>query len=104
MAYPSIDMVKTGIQLKKYIQEAGLSVKDVQEYLQLSCPQPIYRWLSGKILPSVDHLLTLSELLGLHMEELLVKQQAGCMIYDMERLNQQNRKKLFQAYWQKILT
>lgn len=74
-AYPNIDMIQTGKQLKKYIENAGMSVKDIQEHLHLSCPQPIYRWISGKILPSVDHLLVLSELFGVHMEELLVKKQ-----------------------------
>lgn len=74
-AYPNIDMIQTGKQLKQYIEKAGMSVKDIQEQLHLSCPQPIYRWISGKILPSVDHLLVLSELFGVHMEELLVKKQ-----------------------------
>lgn len=73
--YPNIDMDKTGLQLKKYIEHAGLCVKDIQDYLHLSCPQPIYRWMNGKILPSVDHLFMLSELFGVHMEELLVKKQ-----------------------------
>ncbi len=73
--YPSIDMIQTGKQLKKYIDNAGMSVKDIQEYLHLSCPQPIYRWIRGKILPSVDHLLMLSELFGVHMEDLLAKKQ-----------------------------
>lgn len=74
-AYPNIDMMQTGKQLKRYIKNAGMTVKDIQEYLVLSCPQPIYRWISGKILPSVDHLLMLSELFGVHMEELLVKKK-----------------------------
>ena len=52
-----------------------MSVKDIQMYLNLSCPQPIYRWISGKTLPSVDHLLALSEIFGVHMEEMLVKKQ-----------------------------
>lgn len=73
--YPSIDMIQTGLKLKMYIENSGMSVKDIQEYLHLSCPQPIYRWMNGKILPSVDHLLMLSELFGIHMEELLVKKQ-----------------------------
>lgn len=75
--YPNIDMIQTGLKLKMYIDNLGMSVKDIQEYLHLSCPQPIYRWLNGKILPSVDHLLMLSELFGTHMEELLVKKQNG---------------------------
>ena len=73
--YPNIDMHRTGIRLKKLIENRGYSVTDIQEYLHLSCPQPVYRWFQGKILPSVDHLLMLSELLGVHMEELLVKKQ-----------------------------
>ena len=73
MNYPNIDMAQTGLRIQKYIQDAGMTVAEVQRYLHLSCPQPIYRWYKGKILPSVDHLLSLSELLGVHMEDLLVK-------------------------------
>lgn len=43
-------MLQTGLQLKLYMDRAGMSVKDIQEYLYLSCPQPIYRWIQGKIL------------------------------------------------------
>lgn len=83
MTYPNIDMTKTGLQLKKHMIRAGLSVKDIQTYLHLSCPQPIYRWIRGSILPSVDHLLMLSELFGVHMEELLVKKMRDERILDI---------------------
>ena len=72
--YPSIDLEKTGIKLKSMINEAGYGVKDIQQYLHLSCPQSIYRWFKGKMLPSVEHLSALSLLLCVHMEELLVLQ------------------------------
>ena len=80
--YPNIDMHRTGIRLKKLIANRGYSVTDIQEYLHLSCPQPVYRWFHGRILPSVDHLLMLSELLGVHMEELLVKKQGALSVGD----------------------
>ena len=70
--YPNIDMEKTGERLEAMIRSAGYSVRDIQQYLCLSCPQSIYRWFKGKILPSVEHLHALSVLLGVHMEELLV--------------------------------
>lgn len=72
LVYPNIDMKQTGLQLKKLIEEAGYNVKYIQHFLHLSCPQPIYRWFKGQMLPSVDHLYGLSKLLGIHMEELLV--------------------------------
>ena len=73
-----IDMEKTGNNLRKYAYENGYSVKDIQQYLGLSCPQPVYRWFKGIILPSVDNLLRLSELFHVHMEDLLVKQYSKC--------------------------
>lgn len=47
-------------------------MKEIQELLHLSCPQPVYRWFKGQALPSVDHLYALSKLLCVHMEELLL--------------------------------
>lgn len=67
--YQSIDLEQTGVRLKKMLESSGYTPKMVQEYLHLSCVQPIYRWYKGLILPSVDHLFMLSELLNVHMEE-----------------------------------
>lgn len=72
--YQPIDKIKTGIKLKMLTKTAGYEVKDIQEYLYLSCPQPVYRWFKGRILPSVEHLCALSKLLNVHMEDLLVMQ------------------------------
>ena len=70
--YENIDMERTGILLKEMFDKSGYTVKDIQKILHLSCPQPIYRWFKGNILPSVDHLYVLSRLLKVHMEDLLV--------------------------------
>ena len=40
--YPNIDMQRTGALLKKKVVEAGYKLKELQEKLGLSCPQPIY--------------------------------------------------------------
>ncbi len=84
--YHPIDQVKTGIKLKMMLTAAGYDVKYVQEYLHLSCPQSIYRWFKGKILPSVEHLCALSKLLNVHMEDLLVL-QGEPIIYSMIELS-----------------
>jgi transcriptional regulator with XRE-family HTH domain len=64
--------VKTGALLKNKTKEYNMTVKELQDYLKLSCPQPIYRWYKGQVLPSVDNLYLLSRLFDVHMEELLV--------------------------------
>ena len=100
--YPNIDMQRTGRRLKYILESAGYTPRIIQEYLHLSCVQPIYRWYKGKILPSVDHLLMLSELLNIHMEDLLVKKNAVPVIFDIEQCYAQTAQKRFIAYYKKI--
>ena len=100
--YPNIDMQRTGRRLKHMIESAGYTPRIIQDYLHLSCVQPIYRWYKGKILPSVDHLLMLSELLNVHMEDLLVKKNVVPVVYDIEKRYAQAAQKRFMAYYKKI--
>lgn len=72
--YQPIDQEKTGKKLKIMLESAGYDVRYIQNYLHLSCPQSIYRWYKGKVLPSVENMAALSGLLQVHMEDLLVFQ------------------------------
>ena len=100
--YPNIDMQRTGRKLKSMIETAGYTPRMIQEYLHLSCVQPIYRWYKGIILPSVDHLFMLSELLGVHMEEMLVKKSADFFAYDMIQKDLQATQRRMIAYYKTI--
>ena len=95
--YQPIDQVKTGIKLKTMLKEAGYDVKYIQKYLHLSCPQSIYRWFKGKILPSVEHLCALSKLLNVHMEDLLVM-QGQPSFYSIVKLSDSPRTKRLLSY------
>lgn len=92
-----IDVEQTGKWLKYCLKEAGYSVKEVQEYLQLECPQSIYRWFQGKRLPTVEHLYSLSKLLGVHMEE-LIRTKDDILT---ERVFPDKNKRLF-IYWRRL--
>lgn len=99
--YPNIDMVKTGLLLRRMIEGAGYTPKMIQRYLHLSCPQPIYRWYQGRILPSVNHLLMLSELLNVHMEDLIVKKQSKEIMLTIDSDNVQKNIAHLIAYYEK---
>lgn len=101
-SYPNIDMQRTGRKLKHMLESAGYTPRIIQDYLHLSCVQPIYRWYKGLILPSVDHLFMLSELLNVHMEDFLVKKNAVPVIYDIGQCYSQAAQKRFMAYYNKI--
>lgn len=100
--YPNIDMKQTGIRLKSMLEAGGYTPRMIQEYLHLSCVQPVCRWYKGLILPSVDHLFMLSELLNVHMEDFLAKKNAGPLLWDAELYCSRSVQRRLAAYYKKI--
>lgn len=70
--YLSIQQKETGKQIKKLLAEHGYTVKDVQGAMGFENPQAVYKWLSGKSLPSLDNFIILSRLLHTNIEDILV--------------------------------
>ena len=98
----SIDMIETGKHLKELARRSGYGVKSIQQYLGLSCPQPVYRWYKGIILPSIDNLLRLSELYQVHMEELLVK-TGYIWNFDVEGIKKRDFEEHLRTYYLKMV-
>ena len=67
-----LDVELSGKKLHTAIKKSGYSVRELQDLLYLRCPNPIYRWMHGNTLPSVDNLYRLSLILNMPMEDLLV--------------------------------
>lgn len=68
---PVIDKKKTGINLRLMMDERGLTVKDVQQYLKLGSVQSVYHWLNGISLPTVDNLYALSYLFQVPIDDMI---------------------------------
>ena len=77
IAYTQLDIIMSGEKIHSIIIERGYKVRELQELLNLSCPQPIYRWMKGQALPSVDHLYMMHRIFDVHMEDLLVARDVG---------------------------
>jgi len=74
---PVIDPKATGKRIKSLRQSYNLTVHDLQILFDLEYPQAIYLWESGKTLPSVDNLFTLSKLFEIDISEILVEKTQG---------------------------
>lgn len=70
--YLSIQQEETGAQIRKLMMKNGYTVRDVQRAMGFENPQAIYKWISGKSLPSLDNFLILSRLLHASIEDILV--------------------------------
>ena len=72
-----ISKVETGRRLRKLMNWHGVTVREVQEEMELESPQAIYKWLNGRALPSLENLLILGRLLNVSMEDMLVAEQTS---------------------------
>lgn len=69
---PTIDVVKTGQNITRLRQQAGLSVKDLQDIFGFATPQAIYKWQQGATIPTVDNLVVLAAVFHVHVDDILV--------------------------------
>lgn len=69
--FPLIDTKKTGIRLRRIMDERGFTVKDVQQYLELASVQSVYHWLNGQSMPTIDNLYALSELFRMPIDDMI---------------------------------
>jgi transcriptional regulator with XRE-family HTH domain len=68
----TIDMKATGARIRRLRMERGLTVEELRQCLNLSSPRAIYKWQSGKNMPTMDNLLILCKALGAQLEDILV--------------------------------
>ena len=61
-AFPVIDLVATGDNIRRLRMERGMTVRDLQNYFGFEEPRAIYKWQKGESLPTVDNLYALGAL------------------------------------------
>ena len=84
VSFPVIDPAATGRNIMRLRLEQGLTVRDVQVFFGFEEPQAIYKWQSGRSLPTVDNLYALSALLDVRMDEILVAAKPELKIAEIE--------------------
>lgn len=77
VSLPVIDMQATGRNIESLRRKNHLKVVDVQDYFDFNTPQAIYKWESGRSLPSLENLVALSKMYGCAIEDILVISASG---------------------------
>ncbi len=72
---PIINMEETGSNIVRLREDAGLSVRDLQDIFGFATPQAIYKWQRGVSMPTIDNLLVLSLTFRVPIERILVVDQ-----------------------------
>ena len=76
MQMPAIDMIATGRNILRLREEAGLTVRDLQEIFGFTTPQAIYKWQHGTALPTIDNLVILAVVFRVPIDRILILREA----------------------------
>jgi len=91
--YPIIDKKATGNRIKRIMDCQNISVKELKDYLGLSCVQSVYHWLDGTCLPTLDNLYAMSQLFGITVDAML----CGSRKFVVHEMDARNRR-LYEYY------
>lgn len=66
---------ETGKRIRKLMLRSGVTVRELQEEMELESPQSVYKWINGKALPSIENLLILGKMLNMPVESIVVLEE-----------------------------
>lgn len=72
MNHVILDRNKTGERLRKLIVSSSYTYDDIANVLNLQSSRVIYDWVNGFKFPKIDHLIVLSKILEVSIEDILV--------------------------------
>ena len=70
-----ISKKQTGMQIRQMMIDRGITVTQIQNWMEIDSCQAVYKWLHGVNLPSVSHLNGLSQILDVKIDEILVVEE-----------------------------
>lgn len=71
-SFPVINMVETGKKIRELADEKGIKPTDIQKVCGLGSLQAVYKWFSGKSVPTIDNLGIISNLLNTPIDDIVV--------------------------------
>ena len=72
LTMPAIDMAATGRNIMRLRENAGLTVRDLQDIFGFATPQAIYKWQHGTAMPTIDNLVVLAVVLKVPMDQIII--------------------------------
>ena len=81
---PVLDLEATGAKIKTTMKQKGITARQIQVVMCFPYVQTVYNWFAGKNMPTLDNLVVLAQVLGVHIEDLIVTRLVETEIDDAE--------------------
>ena len=81
---PVLDLDATGAKIKTLMKQRGITPRQLQIILNFPYVQTVYNWFSGKNMPTIDNLIVLAQVLGVTVDDIIVKKMVDIEIDGMQ--------------------
>ena len=71
-AFPVVDMVATGDNIRMMRERVGMTVADLQRVFGFTSTVAIYKWQRGDSLPTIDNLVVLAAVFGVSISDIII--------------------------------
>mgnify|MGYP002624078127 CR=1 FL=1 len=68
-----LNPVATGKRIRELRMQRNIKVNELARLIGLESDQAIYKWQRGDSMPSMDNVVVLSEILGVPLDEIIVR-------------------------------
>ena len=67
----TVNMKKTGENIKNMMKARNIKVKDVQEVCGFGTPQAVFKWMRGDCMPTIDNMVIIADMFGCTMDDIV---------------------------------
>jgi len=75
MSRTVIDMTATGKNIERLLREKKLSVSRLTGLMGFATTNGVYKWIRGETLPNLDNLVSLSAVLDVPMDIIIIRRE-----------------------------
>lgn len=72
-----VDRIETGKRIRKLREERGISVRELQDRMNLASHQSVYKWELSQSVPTIDNLLILCEIFDVEITDIIVTKDSN---------------------------
>lgn len=73
---PTIDIVQTGMNIKKKMKAAGKTAEDIRKACGFTSRNAVYKWIKGTCMPTIDNMVIIADACGTTIDEIIIIKRA----------------------------
>ena len=68
---PTVDIKQTGENIRRRMDAAGKTVRDIQDACGFTTGNAVYKWIAGRCMPTIDNMVIIADMCGVTINDIV---------------------------------